>query len=327
MVRHWIAALYLALFTSLGCGVAVAQEFPSKRITIIVGVAPGGTLDALARQIAQGIQPILKQPVVVENVTGAGGLVGFQRLTKSEPDGYTLNFSNMSLLIIPHLYPRGGFDPLADLAPVASVATVPMVFAVSNASGIRDLPDLIGRMKQNPGKTTLGNGGPGTTAHLAQALFLNQAKVEGTLVQYRGTGPALTDLMSGTIDGVIDQTVTLMPLHLDKRARAIAVSGAKRISQMPDVPTFAEGGVPFDLAIWNGLVAPKGTPRAVLDKIAAAVSQVMDSPEYRDRVEKQFASQIPGPAERGPDGFRRLLEQDAARVSTLVKAIGLQPAN
>ena len=170
-------------------------------------------------------------------------------------------------------------------------------------------------MKQDGGKTTLGNGGPGTTAHLAQALFLNQLKVEGTLVQYRGTGPALTDLMSGTINGVIDQTVTLMPLHLDKRARAIAVSAPQRIAQMPEVPTFAEAGVPqFDLAIWNGLVAPKGTPRAVLDKIAAAVSQVMDSPEYRDRVEKHYASQIPSPAERGPDGFRRLLEKDAARV-------------
>lgn len=328
MIRRCIAALFLSLSFTLGCGFASAQEFPTRRITIIVGVAPGGTLDTLARLIAQGIQPILKQPVVVENVTGAGGLVGFQRLIKSEPDGHTLNFSNMSLLIIPHLHPKGGFDPLADLAPVASVATVPMVFAVSNASGIKDLSELMGRMRQSPGRTTFGSGGPGTTAHLAQALFLNQAKVDGTLVQYRGTGPALVDLMSGTIDGVIDQTVTLMPLHNDKRARAIAVSAPKRIPQMPDVPTFAEAGVPqFDLAIWNGLVAPKGTPKPVLEKIAAAVAQVMDSTEYRDRVEKQFASQIPAGAERGPDAFRKLLERDAARVSALVKAIGLKPAS
>jgi tripartite-type tricarboxylate transporter receptor subunit TctC len=329
MVRKIIIALTVALASGLSAAQGTAQgSFPTKQVTIIVGVAPGGTLDALARLIAQGIAPILKQPVVVENVTGAGGLVGFQRLIKAEPDGHTLNFSNMSLLILPHMYPKGGFDPLADLTPVASVATVPMVLAVSNASGIKDLPSLLATMRRNPGKINLGSGGPGTTAHLSQALFLNQAKVDGMLLQYRGTGPALVDVMAGTIDGIIDQTVTLMPLHAGKRARAIAVSTAQRLPQMPDVPTFAEGGLPqFDLTIWNGLVAPKGTPRATLDRLAAAVSQVMDSPEYRDRVEKQFASQIPASIDRGPDAFRRLLEQDAVRIGTLVKSIGLQPAN
>jgi tripartite-type tricarboxylate transporter receptor subunit TctC len=313
---------------ALACGLAAAQGFPSKQVTIIVGVAPGGTLDALARVMAQGLAPILKQPVVVENVTGAGGLVGFQRLMKAEPDGHTLNFGNMGLLLISHLYPKGGFDPLTDLAPVGIVATVPMVLAVSNASGVKDVQGLLAHMKQSPGKANFGSGGPGTTAHMAQALFLNQSQVNGTLVQYRGTGPALVDLMSGTLDAVIDQTFTLMPLHNDKRARAIAVSAPQRIPQMPDVPTFAEAGVPqFDLAIWNGLVAPKGTPRATLDKLSAAMSQVMDSPEYRDRVEKQFASRIPAANERGTDAMRGLMEHDGARIAALVKAIGMRPAN
>src|SRR5262249_55552340 len=161
-----------------------------------------------------------------------------------------LNFSNMSLLIIPHMYPKGGFDPLADLAPVGGVATVPMVLGVSNASGIRDLQALLAHMRRNPGKFNFGSGGPGTPAHPAEALFLNMTKTEAQLVQYRGSGPVLTDLMSGTIDGLIDQTVTLMPLHTSKRAHAIAVSTSKRLAQMPDVPTFAEGGVPdFDLRI------------------------------------------------------------------------------
>lgn len=321
--------IIIALTVALASGLSAAQGgFPTKPVTIIVGVAPGGTLDALARLVAQGLAPVLKQPVLVENVTGAGGLVGFQRLMKAEPDGYTLNFSNMSLLILPHMYPKANFDPVADLAPVASVATVPMVLAVSNASGIKDLPGLLTSMRRNPGRTNFGSGGPGTTGHLSQALFLSQAKVDGMLLQYRGTGPALVDVMSGTIDGIIDQTVTLMSLHTSKRVRAIAVSTAQRLPQMPDVPTFVEGGLPqFDLSIWNGLVAPKGTPRAALDRLAAAVSQVMDSPEYRDRVEKQFASQIPDGIDRGPDAFRRLLEQDAVRVSALVKSIGMQPAN
>jgi len=226
------------------------------------------------------------------------------------------------------LYPKGNFDPLTDLAPIGTVATVPMVMAVSNASGIKDLPALMDYLKRNPGKANFGSGGPGTTAHLAEALFLNMNKVDATLVQYRGTGPALVDLMSGVIDGIIDQTVTIMPLNADKRIRAIAVSSPQRLSQLPDVPTFAEGGVPqFDLRIWNGLVAPKGTPRPVLDKLAAALSQVIDSPEFKDRVEKQLASQTPPMAERGPDAFRKLLEQDSERISSLIKAIGIKPAN
>ena len=324
MLRQLVVGLVATLVFAL----AGAQTFPSKQITIIVGVAPGGTLDTLARQVALGLSNTLKQSVIVENVTGAGGLVGFQRLLKSEPDGYTLNFSNQSLLIIPHLYPKGNFDPLIDLAPLGTVATVPMVMAVSNASGIRDLPALMDYLKRNPGKANFGSGGPGTTAHLAEALFLNMNKVDATLVQYRGTGPALVDLMSGVIDGIIDQTVTIMPLNADKRIRAIAVSSPQRLPQLSDVPTFAEGGIPqFDLRIWNGLVAPKGTPRPVLDKLAAALSQVIDSPEFKDRVEKQLASQTPPMAERGPDAFRKLLEQDSERISSLIKAIGIKPAN
>jgi tripartite-type tricarboxylate transporter receptor subunit TctC len=323
MKLQWMFALAMAITAGL-CG---AQGFPTKQVTIIVGVAPGGTLDALARQIAQGASQVLKQPVVVENVTGAGGLVGFQRLIKAEPDGHTLNFSNMSLLIIPHLYPKGNFDPLTDLAPVASVANVPMVLAVSNASGIRDVGTLLARMRENPGKVNFGSGGPGTTAHLSEALFFNMTRVDGTMVQYRGSGPALVDLMSGVIDGMLDQTVTLMPLHADKRVRAIAVSAPQRLAQMPDVPTFAEAGVPqFDLRIWNGLVAPKGTPRAAIDRLSAAVSHVLDSPEYKDRVEKQLASQIPGAADRTADAFRKVLEKDSERIGGLIKAIGMKPA-
>lgn len=323
-----IRKLILALAAVLLAGGAGAQAFPTKPVTIIVGVAPGGTLDTLARLVAHGLGPVLKTPVVVENTTGAGGLVGFQRLMKAEPDGHTLNFSNMSLVIIPHLHPKATFNPLTDLATVGTVATVPMVLSVSNASGIKDLPALLAYLRASPGKANFGSGGPGTTAHLAEGLFLNMTRTQGALVQYRGSGPALVDLVSGVVDAIIDQTVTMLPMHADKRVRAIAISSPQRIVQMPDVPTFAEGGVPqFDLRIWNGLLAPKGTPRPVVDKLAAALSQVIDSPEFRERVEKQLASQVPAAGERGPDAFRQLLEADSARVGALVQAIGLTPAN
>jgi tripartite-type tricarboxylate transporter receptor subunit TctC len=321
LLKKFIIAAAVAL---LGAH-AAAQNFPSKPVTIIVGVAPGGTLDALARLLAKGMAPVLGQPVIVDNVTGAGGLVGLQKLSRADADGHTLNFTNMSLVIIPHLHPKGGVDPLRDLAPVGNVGTVPMVLSVSNASGIKDLPELLQRLKQNPGKLNFGNGGAGTTAHLSEAMFLNMTKADAALVQYRGSGPAIADLMGGTVDAVIDQTVTMMPLHADKRVKAIAISTPKRIAQMPDVPTFAEGGVPqFDLMIWNGLVAPKGTPRPVIDKLAAAVSKVIDSAEFKARLES-LAIVAPGRDERGPEPMRKLVERDTARVAEVVKAIGLKP--
>jgi tripartite-type tricarboxylate transporter receptor subunit TctC len=304
---------------------AVASDFPTKPITIIVGVAPGGTLDALARLIAKGLPQHLGQPVVVENVTGAGGLVGMQKLAKADPDGHTLNFTNMSAVIIPHLHPKGGVDPMKDLTTVSNVGTVPMVLSVSNASGVKTLPELLEKIRKNPGKLNFGNGGAGTTAHLSEAMFLNMAKADATLVQYRGSGPALADLMAGTIDAVLDQTVTMMPLHADKRVKAIAISTPKRVPQLPDVPTFAEGGLPqFDLQIWNGLLAPKGTPKPVIDKLAAAVSKVIDSPEFKGRLEK-LAADAPELSERGPEAMRQVMEKDTARVAELVKAIGLKP--
>jgi tripartite-type tricarboxylate transporter receptor subunit TctC len=306
-------------------GPAWADTFPSRPIVMIVAVAPGGTLDALARQIASGLTTKLNQSVVVENTTGAGGLIGYQRLMKSEPDGYTLMFSNMSLAIIPQLYPSAHVDPVRDLTPIGTVATVPMVLSVSNKSGITSLPDMLKRMRSGGPKLNFGSGGPGTTAHLAEGLFLNISKTQGELIQYRGSGPALSDLMAGTIDAVIDQTVTMMPLHQDKRIRAIAVSTPQRLPQMPDVPTFAEGGLPaFNLEIWNGVVAPKGTPKPVVDKLASALSAVLDSPEYKARID-QLAARIPSTAERGPAPFSALLAKDTKEVATLAQQIGLTP--
>lgn len=305
--------------------VAAAEPFPSKAITIIVGVAPGGSLDALARLVGNNLANVTKQSVIVENVTGAGGLIGFQRLAKSAPDGYTLMFSNNSMVLIPLLQPQSGLDVVNDTTPIGTVANVPMVLSVSNKSGITDLPSMLTSMRAGKLRPNMGSGGPGTTSHLAEAMFLQMAKAQGELVQYRGSGPALTDLMAGTIEAMIDQTVTMMSLHQGNRIKAIAVASKERLPQMPDVPTFAEGGLPqFELQIWNGLVAPKGTPKDVVDKLAKALSQAIDTPEYRERMD-QLAAQIPPAADRSPEGFKRTLQRDQKQLAELGRQIGLAP--
>jgi len=318
--------LAIGLATALiGMSAAHANTFPTKPITMIVGVAPGGTLDTLARLLAKAMTDDLKQNVLVENTVGAGGLVGLKRLMSSPPDGHTLMFTNMSLVIIPHLHPTAGVDPVKDLDAIGQVATVPMVLAVSNQSGIKDLPQMLDTMRKNPGKVNLGSGGPGTTSHLAEALFLHLSKTQAQLVQYRGSGPALVDVMAGTIEGIIDQTVTLMNLHNTQKLRAIAISSKERLPQMPDVPTFAQGGLPqFDLAIWNGVVAPKGLPADVSKRLVESMSKAIDSPEFKERLIK-LAAQAPTPAERGPAPLKSIMERDTKMVAELVKEVGLLP--
>jgi len=320
MLRY-LLAIAAALLMSDG---ASAQAFPSRPITIIVSVAPGGTLDALARLVAASLTTDLKQSVIVENVVGAGGLIGFQRLMKAEPNGYTLMFSNPSMVLISLLYPKAGINAVTDVEHVGQVATVPMVLAVSNKSGITNLPAMLTRMRDGSLKPDLGSGGPGTTSHLAEAIFLQVAKGTGELVQYRGSGPALTDLMAGTIDGIVDQTVTLMQLHQDKRVKAIALAAPRRIPQMPDVPTFAEGGLPeFDFTIWNGVFAPKGTPKAVMSALSDALSRAIDSPEFKARLD-QMAAQAPAPSERGSDVLRQIVQADQKRLADVAQSAGLQ---
>lgn len=323
-MKRRIASLLAGLAFCMTQPALAADKFPSKPVTIMVGVAPGGSLDALARLIATELGKVTKTTFVVENVTGAGGLLAFQRLTRSDPDGYTLMFSNQSMVLIPLLYPKAGLDIVKDTTAVGTIANVPMVLSVSNQSGIQDLPSMLAGMRSGELKLNFGSGGPGTTAHLAEAMFLQMAGVQAQLVQYRGSGPAITDLMGGQIQSVLDQTVTMLPLHKGKQIKAIAVASKERLPQMPDVPTFAEGGVPqFDLQIWNGLVAPANTPKAVVDQLAQALSKAMEAPDYRARIDS-LAAQIPSPQDRSPEAFSKGLQRDQKQFAELAKQIGLQ---
>jgi len=320
----WKLFARLALSALLVQSAMAAEPFPSRPITIIVSVAPGGSLDALARLVAAQMSVDLKQSVIVENTTGAGGLVGFQRLMKSEPNGYTLMFSNSSMVLIPLMFPKAGLDVVEDTTPIGHVANVPMVLAVSNQSGIQDLASLVTRMKSKEPAINLGSGGPGTTSQLAEAVFLKMAGGQGQLVSYRGSGPAIADVMAGNIDGIIDQTVTLTSLHQGKRVKALAVSSLKRTAQLPDVPTFAEAGMPqFDMQIWNGLVAAKNTPPAIAEVLQKSLRRVVESPEWRDRI-AQLGADVPPAAELGPEALRQTLMRDQKKLAGMASELNLQ---
>lgn len=320
-------ALHCAALLALWCASpALAQDFPSRPVTMIVPSAPGGTLDALGRLMAQGMAAELGQNVVVENVSGAGSIVGMQRLVRSNADGHIIGFGNLGSLAANVAITRDlGFDPRQDLTPVSIVANVPMVIAASPQSGVRDLGTLLSRIRERGDRVTFGTPGTGTTGHLAPAYLLSLTGLQATLVPYRGAGPAMGDLASGTVDAVIDQTVTMIPAHRGNTAFALAVTGPQRLAQLPEVPTFAEAGVPgFDMVIWNAIVGPRGIPEPALRRLVRAVEAALASPNVTARF-ADLATTAPPPEERGPEVLRQRIAADVERWVGIVRAAGITP--
>jgi tripartite-type tricarboxylate transporter receptor subunit TctC len=314
-----IAAVVLSAHT------AAAQNFPNRSITLVVAAAAGGTTDVLARIVARRMSEDLGQSVVVENVTGGGATVGTRRVVRADPDGYTLIFGNMgSLAANCWLFPNIGFDPRQDLAPVGLVAIVPMVLSVSKKSGIRDMAGLIAALKAKPGALNFGHAGPGTTSHLAAITFLHVTGTQAHDIPYRGSGPAINDLVAGTIDAVIDQTVTMIPMHTGGSVTAIATSSSSRVPQIPDVPTFTEAGVPaFDLTVWNAIAAPAATPQAVLERLESSLKTALADPDLRHRF-ADLAADMPRPDQLGSEPLRRLIASDIERFGPIIKAVGVK---
>ncbi|QCI69429.1 tripartite tricarboxylate transporter substrate binding protein [Phreatobacter stygius] len=304
---------------------AAAQTFPSRPVTFIVPYAAGGTTDVLARIIAKAMTTTLGQSVIVENAGGAGATTGTLRVVRATADGYVLSFGNMgSLAANVPLYPNLAFDPRKDLAPIGVVARVPMVLSASNKSGIRDLKGFIERLKNQDNPLSIGQAGPGSTGHLAAARLLQLTETRATMVPYRGAGPAIADLIAGFVDGVVDQTVTMIPAHQGGNARALAVSSKARLPQIPDVPTFAEAGLPaFDLTVWNAIAAPKDTPPAVVARLAQALEAALASPEVQ-KTFAELAAEAPGAEDRGPEPLRRLIAAEVDRLTDLIRSAGIR---
>jgi tripartite-type tricarboxylate transporter receptor subunit TctC len=301
--------LLLALL--FAAGTVQAQSYPSRPVRVIVPFPPGGTTDIVARLVAERLGSTLGQPAVIENRAGAGGAIGATEIARAAPDGYTLGLATVSTHgVNPAINPKLAYDPLRDFTPISNLASVPNVVSSHPALGINDLKGLIERAKANPGKITYASAGNGSLSHMLGELFKSSTSTDLLHVPYKGVGPALNDTLGGQVNILFDNLPSSLPHIQSGKLRALAVSTSARLDVLPDVPTFAEAGVPqLNDPSWFGLVAPAKLPEAVLARVHDAVTQALASPEVRDRMRqagavpagnspKEFADQIRTEVER-----------------------------
>ena len=316
------ARFLIFLAAILAAGAVSAQSYPTKPVKLVVGFPAGGPADIFGRTFAQALSNGLGQPVIVENKSGVGGVLGIDSVAKSSPDGYTLGFNNQgSVAMAPYALTKMPFDPNKDLALITTVVKVPEVVVVNPSLQVKTLADLIDYAKANPGKIAFGSAGAGGITHLACELLKSEAKIDVLHVPYKGAAPAVSDLLGGQVQmGIFDVPVVL-PHILSGKLRALAVTSAKRAPSLPGVPTTAEVGYPRVISDnWYGLVAPAGTPPAVLKKIHDASVAALKSPALIEQFAK--VSGIPAPSTQ--EEYAKFLGEEQQRWGTIIKAIGFK---
>lgn len=296
-VRSGLFAAVLA--GSLLPTLALAQAFPSKPVRLVVPFAPGGTTDLLARIIGERMGAALGQTVVVENKAGAGGAIGAADVAKAPADGHVLLMSSVSTMATnPAINPQTPYDPVKDFVHIINVAATPNVIAVHPSFPAKDYKAFAEALQKNPGKFSYGSAGNGSVGHLLAELYKSTAKVFVTHIPYRGSGPALNDVVAGQLPVIVDNLPSALPFIKDKRLVAIVVAAPKRLAVLPDVPTFAEVGLaPVNRMSFLGVSAPKGTPREVVDKLHAAVKAALSDATVRSRIEATGAVVVGGSTE------------------------------
>jgi tripartite-type tricarboxylate transporter receptor subunit TctC len=312
--------------TTLIASVAVsaAQPYPSKPITMIVPFAAGGPTDALARVLADRMRQSLGETILVENVTGAGGTIGVGRAVKSAPDGYTLSVGHLGTHVINGaMYPLP-FDLINDLDPVALVASNPMMIVSKNDVPAKNLKELIAWIKSKDGKVTAGTAGVGSGAHFSGIFFEQLIGTHLQFVPYRGTGPALLDLVAGQIDIIVDQASNSLPQVQAGKIRAYAITDTKRLAAAPDVPTVAEAGLPdLQIELWSGVWVPKGTPKDIVAKLNGAIVDALADPA----VKKRFAEvglDVPPVAQQNPEALGKHQRAEVQKWWPMIKAANVK---
>ncbi len=325
-----------AIATALLCfNAANAQTpYPSKPLRLIVPFTPGGSSDILARAIGAELSVSLGQSVIIDNVPGAGGSIGADRVAKSPADGYTLLMGHIGTLAVnPALYPKLAYDPVKDFSPVAWVARVPNILVVHPSVPAQDFASFIALIKSKPGHYNYGSGGNGSAAHTTTEFLKYQTKTSLVHIPYRGTAPSVTDLLAGQIQVMFTGAPTLLPSIKAGKLRALAVSSPKRLEQLPDVPTVAESanaglaglaGVKglngFEADQWYGVVAPKGTPAEIVNKLNTHINTALSKPEVKTRLSGEGAQPTPST----PQAFGNLIASEIKRWGAVVKAAGIK---
>jgi len=295
-----------------------ARAQSTKPLRLVVPFPPGGSTDILARAIGAKLGPALGQTVVIDNKPGAGGSLGASEVARAEPDGQTLLMGHIGTLAVnPALYPKLPYDPVKSFAPVAWVARVPNILVVNARSPIKTLADLITQARAKPGHLTYSSGGNGSAAHIAFEYLKLQAKFPMLHIPYRGTGPSVTDLMGGQVDATFTGSPVVLPHVRSGQLRALAVSSVKRLPSLPDVPTVAECGFPgFDADQWYGVVAPAGTPAAVVARLNAEINKALQNPQVAQQLDGEGAVPVPG----SPQAFGDLIAREIPRWAKVVRA-------
>ena len=321
--RGLIAA---ALLSFVFHGTASAQsDFPSRPLTMVIPFPPSGSTDVLGRLLAQSMSRFLQQTIVIENTGGAGGTMGAARVARAKPDGYTLLFHNMAHASAPSLYAKLSYDTVADFEPIGIVTEVPMILVARKDFPANNLQGILTFARANPEKLNFANAGIGATSHLCEVLMKSASGAKWTSVPYKGTGPALNDLLGRQVDLICDQPASTLGHIKSGTVKAIAVATRSRLDILPDVPTFAESGLPgFELAVWHGLYAPKGTPKVVIEKIASALRQALRDPALVQRFQEMSAL-IASPEQATPEALGSFLKRDVERWKTALKNAGVRP--
>lgn len=301
----------------LGAGPAMAQAaFPSKSVRLVVPYPAGGATDVLARAIADGLGKAWKRPVVVENRPGASSMIGSEVVARAEPDGYTALLTITTLVQAPSLYTKAPFDPVKDFAPVSELGTTNLVFAVNGAVPATNLKEFIALVRAKPKQYSFGSYGTGSSGHLYGEIFNETAKLDMIHVSYKGEAPELNDLLGGQVPSAVISVMGAKPHNASGRLRALAVTGASRSPQLPDVPTFKEAGIAgLDSLGWFGLLLPAATPRAIVEKFSADVNKVLADPAVRTRM-NELGVILTGST---PDAFAQTVQSDYARWGKVIR--------
>ena len=320
MYRRLLAACALACAGLAVAAVAVAQAFPNKPLRLVVPFTPGGSQDVIGRLLAQKVGEALGQPMIVENKPGAGGKIATQEVARSAPDGYTLLLSTGAQMAIePALSSKAGYEPLRDFVHVVHVGNAPLVLIASPSLPAATVKDFIAYTKANPGKVNTASTGNGTYTHLTIELFKAASGADVTHVPYKGAAPALNDLLGGQVQTMFTTTASAQPYTSTGRVKAIAVTAPKRSAMLPDVPTFAEAGVPLDVSVWIGVAVPAKTPADNVARLNQVFNKALASPEVR---EKLVALGV-DPAGGSSEEFTAYVRGDVDRWGKVIKAAGI----